>query len=100
MPSFKTEVAHQLGKEKAVERLSSFLDSVAEKYKGQVSKMDGTWSDNVLDFSLTTFGFTITGKLTVEDEVAQLDGKLPFAAVAFRGKIEQGIRTELERALA
>lgn len=100
MPSFNTEVAHQLGKEKAVERLSSFLDSVAEKYKDQVSKMDGTWSDNVLDFSLTTFGFTITGKLTVEDEVARLDGKLPFAAVAFRGKIEKGISTELERALA
>ena len=54
MPSFKTEVPHQLGKEKAVERLSSFLDGVAEKYKDQVSKMDGTWSENVLEFSLTT----------------------------------------------
>ena len=62
--------------------------------------MDGTWFDNVLDFSLTTLGFTNTGKLTFEDDVSQLDGKLPFAAVAFRGKIEQGIRTELERALA
>ncbi len=100
MPSFKTEVPHQLGKEKAVERLSSFLDGVAEKYKDQVSKMDGTWSENVLDFSLTTFGFTITGTLTVEDEVARLDGKLPFAAVAFRGKIQKGIASELERALA
>ena len=100
MPSFKSEVPHQLGKEKAVERLSSFLDGVAEKYKDQVSKLDGTWSENVLDFSLTTFGFAITGTLTVDEDVARLDGKLPFAAVAFRGKIEKGIASELERALA
>ncbi|HJN12681.1 MAG: polyhydroxyalkanoic acid system family protein [Pirellulaceae bacterium] len=100
MPSFKTEVPHQLGKEKAIEKLSSFLDDVAEKYKDQVSKLDGDWSDNVLDFSLTTYGFSITGKLTVDEEVARLDGQLPFAAVAFRGKIEKGIASELERALS
>ncbi len=100
MPSFKTEVPHQLGKEKAVEQLRSFLDGVAEKYKDQVSKLDGTWSDNVLDFSLTTYGFSITGKLTVDEEVARLDGQLPFAAIAFRGKIEKGIASELERALS
>lgn len=100
MPSFKTEVPHQLGKEQAVEKLRTFLDGVAEKYKDQVSKLDGNWSDNVLDFSLTTFGFAIKGKLTVEDEVAQLDGTLPFAALAFRGKIEKGIASELARALS
>ena len=100
MPSFKTEVPHQLGKEKAVEQLRSFLDSVAEKYKDQVSKLDGTWSDNVLEFSLTTYGFSITGKLTVDEEVARLDGQLPFAAIAFRGKIEKGIASELEHALS
>ena len=100
MPSFKTEVTHKQGKEQAVEKLRSFLDGVAEQYKDQVSKLDGNWSDNVLDFSLTTFGFSITGKLTVEDETAQLEGQLPFAALAFRGKIEKGIAAELERALA
>ncbi len=100
MPSFKSEVPHTLGKEQAVERLRSFLDGVAEKYKDQVSKLDGEWSDNVLDFALTTFGFSITGKLTVEENVARLEGQLPFAAVAFRGKIEQGITSELERELS
>ena len=100
MPSFKTEVPHQLGKDEAVARLHTFLDGVAEKYKDQVSKLEGNWSDNVLDFSLTTFGFSITGTLTVDENVARLDGKLPFAALAFRGKIEKGISSELERALS
>lgn len=100
MPSFTTEVPHTLGKEKAVEKLRSFLEGVVEKYKDQVSKMEGDWSDNVLDFALTTYGFSISGKLTVEEDVAKLDGQLPFAAVAFRGKIEKGIAGELERALS
>jgi len=100
MPSFKTEVPHNLGKEQAVEKLQSFIDGVAAKYKDQVSKLDGNWTDNVLDFALTTFGFSITGKLTVDENVAKLDGQLPFAALAFRGKIEKGITEELEKALS
>ena len=100
MPSFNAEVPHNLGKEVAIEKLHSFLTGVAEKYKDQVSKLDGQWSENILDFSLTTYGFSITGKLTVEEEVALLDGQLPFAAVAFRGKIQKGIASELARALS
>ena len=99
MASFRTEVSHQLGKEPATDRLKTFLDQVGERYKDQVSHLDGEWNDNVLTFALTTFGFKIDGVLTVEEEVATLEGKLPFAALAFRGKIEGGIAKEFERAL-
>ena len=100
MPSFSTDVPHGLGKEQAVERLKKFLADVAERFRDQVSKIDGTWNDNVLNFSLTTWGFTISGDLTVHDKVASLQGKLPFAALAFKGKIEHEIKQELEKALA
>jgi len=100
MPSFSTEVPHEIGKEQATERLKSFLDQVSERYKGQVSHLGGDWNDNVLTFSLTTFGFKIDGTLTVEEEKASLEGQLPFAALAFRGKIEGGIAKELQKALS
>lgn len=100
MPGFCTEVPHSLGKEQATEKLKLFLEQVAQRYKDQVSKIDGSWEDNKLNFSLTTFGFTIGGDLTVEEDNAILEGQLPFAAMAFRGKIEQGIKAELEKALA
>lgn len=99
MPGFNTEVPHSLGKEQATEKLKKFLERVAEHYKDQVSSIDGSWEDNQLNFSLTTFGFTITGELTVEEDKAILVGQLPFPAMAFRGKIEQGIKAELEKAL-
>jgi len=100
MSSFRTEVPHQLGKDQATERLKVFLDRIAERYKDQVSHLDGTWDENTLNFSLTTYGFDIKGTLTVEDRLARLEGKLPFAALAFRGKIEKTIASELERELS
>jgi hypothetical protein len=99
MPAFSTEVPHPLGKDEATERLKVFLERVAERYKDQVSALSGEWQQNVLNFSLTTYGFTVSGKLVVEESVARLEGQLPFAAVPFRGKIEKGIAQELERAL-
>ena len=100
MPGFSTEVPHSLGQEQATERLKRFVDLVRERYQDQVSQIDGSWEDNKLGFSFTTYGFKISGDLTVEESVVIMDGKLPFAAVAFRGKIEQGIKSELEKALA
>ena len=42
---------------------------------------------------------TVDGILTVEDQLARLSGNLPFAALAFRGKIEQSIKDELAKLL-
>jgi len=100
MPAFSTEVPHPLSQDEATERLKEFLERVAERYKDQVSQLSGEWQENVLNFNLTTYGFTVSGTLTVEEKVARLQGQLPFAAVPFRGKIEHGIAQELEKALA
>jgi hypothetical protein len=100
MPAFSTEVPHTLGKEVAIEKLKNLVDKVHEKYKDQVSSMTGDWADNVLSFAMTTYGFTINGDLTVEDDVAKLAGQIPFAAIAFKGKIQQSFAHEIEKALA
>jgi hypothetical protein len=99
MPSFRTEVPHNLGREQATVRLKSFLDEVRERFKDQVSHLDGSWEDHQLSFSLTTYGFDVSGQLTVEEECARLEGKLPLAAAMFKGKIEKSIAAELEREL-
>jgi hypothetical protein len=64
-----------------------------------VEGADGTWADNVLDFSLKAAGMNITGKLTVEDTRAHVAGTLPMIAIPFRGMIEQRIVQQLETAL-
>ncbi len=100
MPRFTSEVEHQLGQEEAVLRLRKLLDQVRQQYSDFVTELNGNWVDNVLTFSLKTYGFKIDGTLTVDDQLARLAGNLPFAALAFRGKIEQSIMTELRRELS
>jgi hypothetical protein len=100
MPSFNTEVPHALTQEQASERLRGLLEKVRQRYQDQVSNMKEEWQDNVLNFSFTTYGFSIGGALTVEPSVVKLNGNLPFAAVPFRGKIEQSIRSEIEKVLS
>ena len=100
MPTFSTEVPHQLGAEQATERLKQFVEQVREQYKEFVTDLQGSWADNLLTFSFRAYGFKIDGTLTVDERAARLAGTLPFAAVVFRGKIEQTIAGELRRELS
>lgn len=100
MPSFKANFEHNLGKEVALERLRSFSDKVREKYGAQISDMEEKWDeDGNLFFGFKALGMTISGDLKVDDANAKIDGKLPFAAIAFRGKIESEITGALKSAL-
>ena len=99
MPAFHVETAHTLGQSEAVVRLKSFVDNIREQFKEQVTEMTGEWGESSLRFSLTTYGFTISGTLNVKENQIDVEGQLPFAAVAFRGKIQQTIEQELNRAL-
>ncbi len=100
MPAFNVEVPHSLSRDEAVDRLKGFVEKVRQQYKDQVSSVSGNWNDNVLDFAITAYGFSLSGKVAVEEQIARLTGQLPFAALAFRGKIEQSFASELKKALA
>ena len=100
MPGFTTEVPHSLGQEAALEKLKGFLLQVQERYAKEISDVDGSWTDNVLNYQFTTYGIKIDGILTVKEDVVKMDGSLPFAALMFKGKISDSIRVALEKAIA
>jgi hypothetical protein len=100
MPAFNVEVPHQLGQQSARQRLEHFIQKATETYKDQISELEGNWNDDTLDFRITTYGFKISGKLEVMENLVRLSGQLPFAAIAFRGKIEKAFASELNRALS
>jgi hypothetical protein len=100
MPGFETEVPHELGQDAALVKLKGFLDQVKERFAKEISDVEGTWSDNVLSYELTTYGIKIDGTLTVEEDLVKMQGNLPFAAMIFKGKISDSIRAALEKAIA
>ncbi len=99
MPEFKTEVAHVLGRDQAVDRLKEFVDQVQDRFQGQLDAADGAWAGHVLDFSLKASGVSISGQLIVEENRARVAGKLPLMALPLRGLIERQIAQHLQTAL-
>jgi hypothetical protein len=99
MPAFKTEVPHSLEKDQAIEKLKGFVESASERFKGQVSEFEGDWADSTYTFRLKTYGFSITGTMTVDDSVVRMEGTIPFAAMPFKGKIEKSFAAELGKVL-
>jgi putative polyhydroxyalkanoate system protein len=99
MPSIKVELNHTLGKAAAIRSLQSFIEKMKTSHGDSVSNLHETWNDNVLDFGLSTHGMKIEGKMTVEENSVRVDGKIPLLAAMLKGRIENEIRTELEKLL-
>ncbi|HEX3997826.1 MAG TPA: polyhydroxyalkanoic acid system family protein [Pirellulales bacterium] len=99
MPSVQLTIPHHLSQEEALERLKGLLAKVKARYQNQVSDLEETWTDNVVQFGFKTYGFTIAGSMRVEPSEVRFDAKVPMAAMMFKGKIEQTLRDEITRVL-
>jgi hypothetical protein len=100
MPTVTISTPHSLGAEEATARLKSFFEKLKERHQDKISNLAEQWSDNKLEYSFSTFGFNIKGDMTVEPNEVKVIGNLPFAAMMFKGQIEQAVRSELEKLLA
>ncbi len=100
MPSLTIAVPHSLSAEEATARLKTFFDKLKERHKDKMSNLEESWAGNTLSYAFSTFGFNIKGDLNIEPNEVKVNGSLPFAAMMFKGKIEQAVREELEKALA
>ncbi len=100
MPSLKLSVPHELGQDEATTRVKTFLAKVQAKYEAQVSDLQQSWTDNVLNFAFKTYGFAVKGSMAVQASEVRFDGAIPFAAMLFKGKIEQTLRDEMTKLLS
>lgn len=99
MPSLTITVPHSLGADEAASRLKAFFEKLKSRYQDKMSNLEEKWDGNRLDYAFSTFGFNVKGDLNVEPGEVRVNGSLPFAAIMFKGKIEQSIRDELEKLL-
>ena len=99
MPSLKVSVEHDLGREAAAERLRRFLEGVKSQYEDKLSHLEEEWDEFRGSFKISAMGIKSEGAVTIEEKEVRVDGKIPIAAVIFKGKIEETIRTYLEKVL-
>jgi hypothetical protein len=100
MAALNLSVPHRLGQAAAQARLERFLEDIRTRHAAELNDVRGGWTGNMLQLALNIRGIGITGQMVVEESQVHVSGPLPLAALFFRGRIEQTIREELERALA
>ncbi len=100
MPKLNMVVSHHLAQDEALKRVKNLLGEVKNQFTDKIRDLREQWDGNTGTFSFSTMGFSVSGTLTVKSSVVELAGKLPFAAIFFKGKIESAVRERAEALLA
>ena len=92
MPSISLTEVHSLPTHEAQRRISGLLTELKTKHADKISDVHETWQGNSAQFSFKLMGVKIEGELQVAAQSVTLQGKIPFAALPFRGMAERVIR--------
>jgi hypothetical protein len=101
MAKFNVVVDHQVQREEAVTKLRQFSNRMREVVAVEVTEIEETWdqSGNLL-FSFKALGFKVSGSMVTCASKVTIIGSLPFAALPFRGAIENQIAEKVKEAIA
>jgi hypothetical protein len=100
MPRLKFAVPHSLGSDEAARRLKEKLAAALAEHGHHLSDYHEQWRDHTLDFGFRAMGMAISGTVAVEPSQVLVEAELPFAAMLFKGTIEQRLRAEVGAVLA
>jgi hypothetical protein len=100
MPKFNVSVPHAIDRTEAVNKLKSFMDAAREDSPVELSDVKEDWDESGnLDFAFSAMGFRIAGKMVTEAMKVSINGNLPFAALPFRGAIENQLKSKIIEAI-
>jgi hypothetical protein len=100
MANLKIKIPHELNQEEAQKRIKKLLSETKEDHGDKISNLHERWDNNVGTFSFTTYGFDLSGTLTVNKSSVDLDADVPFAVMIFKDKIKNLIQEKAAELLA
>ncbi|MGY4884029.1 MAG: polyhydroxyalkanoic acid system family protein [Nanobdellota archaeon] len=94
------EIKYNLGnysQEEAYQKIDTFLDGLVNQYSDLVSNPSKTWntSKDKMNFGFEAKGYNISGDINLRKGELVLNGKLPWVAKMFSGKIEEMVLKQL-----
>ncbi len=100
MPSFKVNVPHTIERSEAVNKLKSFMESARKDSPVELTDVEENWdNDGNLKFAFSAMGFRIAGQMMTEGKQVSIKGDLPFAALPFRGALENQLESKIREAI-
>lgn len=95
----KIECTHTLGKDTALAKIRAALMQAMFEYSDKISDLSESWNYNVGNISFSCYGFTIKTKITVEDDMVTVEGKIPWLISSYSSKIEQILLDNIKKVL-
>ncbi|MCX6158981.1 MAG: polyhydroxyalkanoic acid system family protein [Ignavibacteriae bacterium] len=74
--------------------MQTFLPQLKEQHSDKIIDLEESWNGNTGIFSFKISGFEVSGTLQVGENFVLINGELPFAAILFKGAIEETIQAK------
>lgn len=88
-------VSHELGREAALARLRNGVDMIRDRLglvKMQLVEED--WQGDTLQFGVAALGYTVRGRLEVEETLVRVEMMLPWMLAVFAEKLKLGVQKQ------
>ena len=92
MPKIELNISHELTQSEALIRIQNFLPKLKEQHSDRIKDLEESWNGNTGAFKFKISGFKVSGTLQVGDNFVLIKGEIPFAALLFKGRIEESVR--------
>lgn len=88
-------ISHELGREAALRRLRDGIDRIRDKL-GMVKMqlVEEEWSGDALQFGVAALGYTVRGRLEVEETLVRVEVMLPWVLAVFAEKLKLGVEKQ------
>ena len=99
MPKLELHIPHNLTQSEALSRIQNFLPQLKEQHSDKIKDLEESWNGNTGEFKFKISGFKVSGTLQIGEDNVLIKGELPFAAILFKGQIEETIKLKAEELL-
>ena len=89
MPDLTASIPHQMSKEEAKRRVQEHIRILREQHAAMISEIQENWSGDTLAFAVRSMGQSITGRLTVDDQMLHLTVALPWLLRMLAGSVKR-----------
>ena len=99
MPKIELNIPHELSQAEALNRIQNFLPQLKEQHSDRINDLQEKWNGTTGEFKFKISGFKVSGTLQIGEDNVLIKGELPFAAILFKGQIEETIKLKAEELL-
>lgn len=88
-------ISHELGREGARSRLSNGVGHIRDKL-GMVGMqlLEESWEGNTLRFGVAALGYTVQGRIEVEEALVRVEVMLPWVLAVFAETLKIGVEKQ------